>query len=179
MHLYNLCFLFLIHIKQKKYQLELNLTCYHHYLRSEAQQTFQTKVKWFAWCTPSMDLLQLFQEDKMPYLSSYSPQTAIIKFKRSSHHNRVKLDQALTYTDMSNTILTETVYVLDCNIVHFVQMIIVNPSDHKKGDPMRMIDKNEHTHISIRITNENHILKISTLDFGNISCNLFHIWVCL
>jgi len=111
-----------------------------------------------------MDLLQLFQEDKMPYLSSYSPQTAIIKFKRSSHHNRVKLDQALTYTDMNNTILTETVYVLDCNIVHFVQMIIVNPSDHKKGDPMRMIDKNEHTHISIRITNENHILKISTLD---------------
>ena len=100
----------------------------------------------------------------MPYLSSYSPQTAIIKFKRSSHHNRVKLDQALTYTDMNNTILTETVYVLDCNIVHFVQMIIVNPSDHKKGDPMRMIDKNEHTHISIRITNENHILKISTLD---------------
>jgi len=111
-----------------------------------------------------MDLLQLFQEDRRPYLSSYSPQTAIIKFKRSSHHNRVKLDQALTYTDMNNTILTETVYVLDCNIVHFVQMIIVNPSDHKKGDPMRMIDKNEHTHISIRITNENHILKISTLD---------------
>ena len=76
-------------------------------------------------------------------------------------------------------------YVLDCNIVHFVQMIsdaqppFENPSDHKKGDPMRMIDKNEHTHISIRITNENHILKISTLDFGNISCNLFHIWVCL
>ena len=111
-----------------------------------------------------MDLLQLFQEDRRPYLSSYSPQTAIIKFKRSSHHNRVKLDQALTYTDMNNTILTETVYVLDCNIVHFVQMIIVNPSDHKKGDPMRMIDKNEHTHVSIRITNENHILKISTLD---------------
>jgi len=111
-----------------------------------------------------MDLLQLFQEDRRPYLSSYSPQTAIIKFKRSSHHNRVKLDQALTYTDMNNTILTETVYVLDCNIVHFVQMIIVNPSDHEKGDPMRMIDKNEHTHISIRITNENHILKISTLD---------------